>query len=85
MLTVADRGEAANHGLLDAHRLMEAIEQIYNGSAIASVAIDRCEREMRDRTSHAVRLSRQACHDAHDWGRLDETSAILTKRAIFVK
>ncbi|OQE16613.1 hypothetical protein PENFLA_c027G08386 [Penicillium flavigenum] len=79
------RGEAANHGLLDAYRLMEAIEQIHNGSAIASEAIDRCEREMRDRTSHAVRLSRQACRDAHDWRRLDETSAILTKRAIFVK
>ncbi|KZN83701.1 putative FAD-dependent monooxygenase [Penicillium chrysogenum] len=79
------RGEAANHGLLDAYRLMEAIEQIHSGSAIASEAIDRCEREMRDRTSHAVRLSRQACRDAHDWGRLDETSAILTKRAVFAK
>ncbi|KAJ6157146.1 hypothetical protein N7497_006031 [Penicillium chrysogenum] len=38
------RGEAANHGLLDAYRLMEAVEQIYSGSALASEAIDRLPR-----------------------------------------
>lgn len=77
-----DRGEAANHGLLDAYRLMEAITKIYTGSETPSVAINEFETEMRVRTSRAVRLSRQACVDAHDWSRLDETSAILTKRAI---
>jgi 2-polyprenyl-6-methoxyphenol hydroxylase-like FAD-dependent oxidoreductase len=82
ILTVLDRGEAANHGLLDAYCLMEAIVQIYNGSATPSVAIQSYEQEMRARTRRAVRLSRQACRDAHDWGRLDETSAILTKRAM---
>ncbi|KAJ5602228.1 hypothetical protein N7510_011762 [Penicillium lagena] len=76
------RGEAANHGLLDAYRLMEAIDKIYAGSSSAAAAIDQYEAEMRDRTSRAVRLSRQACRDAHDWERLDETSAILTKRAV---
>ncbi|KAJ5449440.1 uncharacterized protein N7458_005889 [Penicillium daleae] len=76
------RGEAANHGILDAYHLMEAIVKIYAGSATPSVAIDEFEKEMRTRTSRAVRLSRQACVDAHDWSRLDETSAILTKRAI---
>ncbi|KAJ5212791.1 uncharacterized protein N7498_004437 [Penicillium cinerascens] len=76
------RGEAANHGLLDAYHLMEAIEKVYGGVASPQVAIDEFEKEMRVRTSRAVQLSRQACYDAHDWTRLDETSAILTKRAI---
>ncbi|CAI7572840.1 unnamed protein product [Penicillium manginii] len=79
------RGEAANHGLLDAYHLSEAIEKIYGGSSLASDAINEFETEMRERTSRAVRLSRQACRDAHDWTRLDETSAILTKRAIVGK
>lgn len=78
----ADRGEAANHGLLDAYHLSEAIGKIYSVSSLASEAINEFETEMRERTSRAVRLSRQACLDAHDWKRLDETSAILTKRAI---
>ncbi|KAJ5533719.1 hypothetical protein N7494_010271 [Penicillium frequentans] len=76
------RGEAANHGLLDAYHLMQAIEKLHSGIITAQSAIDDFEQEMRTRTSRAVRLSRQACLDAHDWSRLDETSAILTKRAI---
>jgi 2-polyprenyl-6-methoxyphenol hydroxylase-like FAD-dependent oxidoreductase len=82
MLTTLDRGEAANHGILDAYRLTEAIIRISNGSATSSAAVAAYEHEMRERTRRAVQLSRQACRDAHDWGRLDETSAILTKRAI---
>ncbi|KAJ5563787.1 hypothetical protein N7513_000029 [Penicillium frequentans] len=76
------RGEAANHGLLDAYHLMQAIEKLHSGIITAQSAIDDFEQEMRTRTSRAVRLSRQACLDAHDWSRLDESSAILTKRAI---
>ncbi|KAJ5112892.1 hypothetical protein N7456_001426 [Penicillium angulare] len=76
------RGEAANHGILDAFQLMQNIEKLYTGAATAQAAIDEYEQEMRTRTSRAVRLSRQACQDAHDWSRLDETSAILTKRAV---
>ncbi|KAJ5689849.1 hypothetical protein N7462_004241 [Penicillium macrosclerotiorum] len=79
------RGEAANHGLLDAYYLVNAIEAIYNGTKTAPEAIGEFEDEMRARTSRAVRLSRQACYDAHDWNRLDETSAILTKRSIVAK
>ncbi|KAJ5609841.1 hypothetical protein N7528_009107 [Penicillium herquei] len=79
------RGEAANHGLLDAFHLVDAITNIYSGDATPQQAIDFFEEEMRTRTSRAVRLSRTACLDAHDWTRLDETSAILTKRAIQAK
>ncbi|KAL4890554.1 hypothetical protein BDV59DRAFT_204267 [Aspergillus ambiguus] len=76
------RGEAANHGLLDAYWLVHAIEKIYSGKTDAKTALDVYEKEMRQRTKRAVRLSRQACRDAHAWEQLNETSAILTKRAI---
>jgi hypothetical protein len=35
---------------------------------------------MRDRTSWAVLMSRQACLDAHDFKNLNEGSAILARR-----
>lgn len=85
MLIRQDRGEAANHGLLDAFHLQEAIGHFYSGQMSRSEAIDQYEAEMRQRTSQAVLLSRQACLDAHDWSLLNENSAILAKRAITLK
>lgn len=79
------RGEAANHGMLDAFNLCEALKEVYFKNKSQKEAIDQFEQEMRTRTSHAVNMSRQACFDAHDWRRLDENSAILTKRAIVAK
>ncbi|CAG8088667.1 unnamed protein product [Penicillium olsonii] len=76
------RGEAANHGILDAFRLAGAIDRIYHHSVGATVAFAGYELEMRERTRRAVQLSRQACRDAHNWASLDGNSAILTKRAI---
>lgn len=38
------------------------------------------EEEMRERTSEAVLLSRQACFDAHDWKSLNADSAIIARR-----
>jgi 2-polyprenyl-6-methoxyphenol hydroxylase-like FAD-dependent oxidoreductase len=76
------RGEAANHGMLDAYHLCHALETIYAKSKPRKTAIDEYEQEMRTRTSHAVEMSRQACFDAHDWSRLDENSAVLSKRAV---
>ncbi|KAL2809071.1 hypothetical protein BJX63DRAFT_406984 [Aspergillus granulosus] len=75
------RGEAANHGLLDIFHLTEAITDIYAG-ANQSTVIDKYESEMRERTAPAVRLSRQACMEAHAWDQLTEGSAILSKRKI---
>jgi hypothetical protein len=46
--------------------------------------IEAFEREMRDRTSWAVRMSRQACFDAHDFKSLNKDSAILARRAVKV-
>ncbi|KAE8364681.1 hypothetical protein BDV27DRAFT_172200 [Aspergillus caelatus] len=76
------RGEAANHGLLDAFHLGDAISQIYSGQTGQQAALDVYETEMRMRTKRAVRLSRQACRDAHAWEQLNEHSAILTKRSV---
>jgi len=78
------RGEAANHGLLDAFNLYHALERIHKGEQTQDEAINQFEEEMRTRTSRAVLMSRQACYDAHDWERLDENSAVLAKRAITV-
>jgi 2-polyprenyl-6-methoxyphenol hydroxylase-like FAD-dependent oxidoreductase len=82
-LTGTDRGEAANHGLLDIFHLIEAIATIYAGGD-QKVAIDEYEREMRERTAPAVRLSRQACLEAHVWDQLNEGCAILSRRKLVV-
>lgn len=76
------RGEAANHGMLDAYHLWQALKKTYTQQTPGPAAIDEFEREMRTRTRHAVGMSRQACFDAHDWSRLDENSAVLSKRAV---
>lgn len=76
------RGEAANHGILDALLLVKALKKIEGGEAAQKEAIDEYEREMRQRTGPAVLMSRQACYDAHTWENLTEDCAILKRRAI---
>lgn len=76
------RGEAANHGILDALRLCEVLQGVYKVGQSTEEAILRYEKELRSRTSAAVLLSRQACLDAHDWAGLNEHSAVLKRRAI---
>ena len=78
------RGEAANHGILDAFNLNQALQKVYSDGLQRRV-IDEFEEEMRTRTKHAVLMSRQACFDAHDWESLDENCAILTRRAVVAK
>lgn len=76
------RGEAANHGMLDAFRLWEKLSRVYGSGMPLKQEVDNYEKEMRDRTSTAVLLSRQACLDAHDWAGLNENSAVLKRRAV---
>ncbi|KAL4802525.1 hypothetical protein BDV18DRAFT_154218 [Aspergillus unguis] len=75
------RGEAGNHGILDVHYLVAAIERIYAGGD-AKDEIDRYEAEMSERGRRAVLLSRRACIEAHQWESLNEGSAILAKRKL---
>ncbi|KYK60751.1 monooxygenase [Drechmeria coniospora] len=79
------RGEAANHGLLDAFHLLRELRALHAGSKTAEQAIGDYEAEMRGRAVPAVLLSRQACLDAHDFHGLNENSAVLKRRAIPTK
>ncbi|KAK8059961.1 FAD dependent oxidoreductase [Apiospora saccharicola] len=76
------RGEAANHGILDAYLLVKAITSIYNGEMEQKDAIDAYEAELRRRTQPAVLLSREACLGAHDYDALNENSAVVRRRAV---
>ncbi|PMD21926.1 FAD/NAD(P)-binding domain-containing protein [Hyaloscypha hepaticicola] len=74
------RGEAANHGITDARLLHDQLVEVSVGSISQVNAIEKYETEMRDRTSWAVLMSRQACLDAHDFNNLNKESAILARR-----
>lgn len=76
------RGEAANHGMLDAQNLANAIARARSASSELKHVVDLYEEEMRARTSVAVELSRQACLEAHDYNGLSENSAVLKRRAL---
>lgn len=76
------RGEAANHGLLDARNLCKALTSVAAGNATIKSAIDGYDEEMVERTNPAALLSRQACLDAHDFHCLNENSPVLKRRAI---
>ena len=74
-----DRGEAANHGITDAQMLHDQLLDVSCGRLSQVDAIKLFETEMRDRTSWAVLMSRQACMDAHDFKNLNKDSAILAR------
>ncbi|MBV60141.1 MAG: hypothetical protein CMH65_02445 [Nevskiales bacterium] len=76
------RGEAANHGIMDAFHLTRALKLMHQGRVGRKEAIDGYEAEMRERTETAVLWSREACLGAHDWHGLNEKSAVLRRRAI---
>lgn len=76
------RGEAANHGLLDAYILYHGIISVYSGAKSRKDIVDEYEAEMIERGKPAVLLSREACIQAHDFYGLNENSAILKKRAL---
>ncbi|KAM4064571.1 FAD binding domain-containing protein [Hirsutella rhossiliensis] len=77
------RGEAANHGILDAFYLCRALERAgHGGQSAQRQAVDEYEAEMTQRAAPAVLLSRQACLDAHDYHGLNENSAVLKRRAV---
>lgn len=76
------RGEAGNHGILDAWHLLHEIKAVYAGEKTQAEAVGDYESEMKERVTPAVLLSRQACLDAHDYDGLNEDSAVLKKRAI---
>jgi len=77
-----DRGEAANHGITDALDLCQSLTAMVKDGKSLKLRIHEFETEMRERTSWAVLMSRQACLDAHDFSSLNADSAILARRAV---
>lgn len=79
------RGEGANHSIVDVARLMEQIRPLFEGDQITDshrceLAREAYEAEMIERTELAVHASRRACLDAHEYGRVNETSPLIKRR-----
>ncbi|KAH8592822.1 monooxygenase-like protein [Bisporella sp. PMI_857] len=75
------RGEAANHGITDAARLLEQLVALHSGNISQKEGLENFQAEMRPRAHDAVLLSRQACLDAHDLNNLKPDSPLVSKRA----
>lgn len=81
------RGEAANHGIADVHLLvsqvMSVVGKLVDGGQDERVpqACKAYTVKMVERTAPAVLLSRQACLDAHEYGRINDDSPLIQKRA----
>lgn len=79
------RGEAANHGIMDVQSYFERQAGDSRGRdkrCDALVACSAYEKDVVQRTIRAVLASRVACLDAHGFGKIDETSPLISKRAI---
>ncbi|KAM0722681.1 hypothetical protein Q7P37_002122 [Cladosporium fusiforme] len=76
------RGEAANHSIVDVEMLLEQIKEVYqDGKDIDfETARQTYEAEMIERTELAVRASRRACLDAHEYARVNEDSPLIKRR-----
>lgn len=80
------RGEAANHGIMDAAKLVDKLVEVHEGKVGLREAVDDYEEEVRARTRPAVLLSRKACIDAHDWKTaMGGESPLLARRAVSLK
>ncbi|KAF2007434.1 FAD binding domain-containing protein [Amniculicola lignicola CBS 123094] len=75
------RGEAANHGMMDAAKLKDQLKLWHEGKLDQQEAIEAYEKELIKRGHDAVLLSRQACLDAHDIRNLHADSPLVSKRA----
>ncbi|KAM0540644.1 hypothetical protein ACHAPJ_013555 [Fusarium lateritium] len=71
------RGEAANHGIYDAVRLVYELWLWRNGSKTLERALEDYQAEILLRTHEAVLKSRAACIEAHDIETLGSESAIF--------
>lgn len=87
-LTPEDRGEAANHVIVDALDFVQKVLphiKTTSDAAQLDTALHDYETSVIERTRPAVLASRQACLDAHDWSRINTGSPLLTKREMFLK
>ncbi|KAK0704639.1 hypothetical protein B0H67DRAFT_673879 [Lasiosphaeris hirsuta] len=80
------RGEGANHAFVDVLDLTELVVPPLTapGSGVTELraALDGYEDAVTARCRPAVLASRQACMDAHEWGRVNGTSPLLSRRVM---
>lgn len=79
-----NRGEAVNHGILDVESLLREVLPALNISHVVHVRHIRevCERYTRDMVKRAapdVHERRQACLDAHSYGRINDDRPLIQK------
>lgn len=76
------RGEGANLSIVDVARLLEKIKSLYadRGESGFEAARAAYEEEMVERTELAVKASRRACLDAHEYARVNEGSPLVRRR-----
>lgn len=82
------RGEGANHAIVDALDFVEMVlPGVLSSNEISSLreALDKYEDEVTARSRPAVLASRQACIDAHEWGRISRESPLLSRRAMKIE
>lgn len=80
------RGEAANHGIADVHLLVSQIVPVLQAQrGSLALACQAYTAGMVDRAAPAVKLSRQACLDAHVYERIDDGSPLMMKRAVGIE
>lgn len=83
-----DRGEAANHGILDVASFLEQLGPYLSSPPSSSSAespqkaTTAYEQEMIKRTRPAVLTSRRACLDAHEHERINDKSPLVSRRAV---
>ncbi|SPO01428.1 related to FAD binding domain protein [Cephalotrichum gorgonifer] len=80
------RGEGANHAIVDvqdfARSVADVLLQPDASTGDLRDALDKYEDAVVDRSRPGVLAARRACLDAHEWGRIDEKSPLLTRRAM---
>ena len=91
-----DRGEGANHAIVDVQDFADLVSPVLSRTSISPAdgtpgpsgfedlrsALDAYEDAVVDRARPGVLASRRACLDAHEWKRIDETSPLLSRRAM---
>lgn len=87
-MTSVDRGEGANHAIVDVLDFAQkVVPKIRSGTAFSDLrtAMDEYEDAVVERTRPAVLASRRACLDGHDWSRIDGSSPLLTRRQMMLE
>lgn len=82
------RGEGANHSIFDVSTLLTHLRPVLEEAGgdfkqkdeRLKAAVEKYEGETIERTDLAVRASRQACLDAHDYKRLNDKSPLVRRR-----